>query len=519
MPLNEGSVCPDESGYEAKPLADHVENVINFCDFEGTGITHSVLSDNLQMRNCEISAWEVMRTLDDFDIDYGQNRAPDFFPNTEFKVVQHKPLINTTKPFEGCNQDVVCLCMDVSGSMLREERIIVMSEAVQLYILSFLRNGSAVGIVSFASYDSLHADMTEITSRSVRERLMSNVPTQAGGGTNIADGLNQCKKILQQYTQGNTRNTRILLHSDGQGNIGDAIQEIIDEGIILDTVLFDQGGYLADKAVETGGNQYLASDDFGQINLLRFYEETASRYCKKEEREAVVKSEQVVIKSGQSNYHGIAYFDATIGMNTKLVFKADVDVQVNVSAYLSATVTEDSRIKAVTITIEDLVDESINYTITKRNPNLDALVTVTITSAPVPGVEALQILHKVNSRTFEFGPSTQLISYIGVFQGFSPVSNLQVGVILEDPTGTLTDIPHSDDGTGMDAVPNDGFYTGALGSHNIIGQSDYSYYGLDIGISGEGVLPEQEYVGRIQKRCTQCNKLGTVSRSLTGKRF
>ena len=70
-----------------------------------------------------------------------------------------------------------------------------MSRQVQIYIETYLRDNTAVGIVSFRDVATVHAPMTVITSSAVRESLASAVPTTADGGTSIVAGLEKCQEV------------------------------------------------------------------------------------------------------------------------------------------------------------------------------------------------------------------------------------------------------------------------------------------------------------------------------------
>ncbi|XP_067930957.1 calcium-activated chloride channel regulator 4-like [Watersipora subatra] len=523
------------------------------------------------------SAWSVMLELEDFATDYGLARNADVLPNPEFRIVQKTTLstststttllpttttstttstttpvtststtsttstttpvtststtstTSTTTPSSStstttvapttdplvtpCAQDIVCLCLDVSGSMNTYDRITTMSEAVQLYIMSFLKDGTAVGIVSFSDFAYLHADMTEVTSNEVKEILRAAVPTQTISGTNIAAGIYECQRILTQYTGGDIRNTRILLHSDGQGRVDDSIEQIVSEGVILDTVLFGQGGFLTDRAEESGGQQYFASDERGGVGLLAFYKSTALRKCEAENEDALLNNDLILIVAGELTYQGRIYFDVTIGLNTKMVFKYDARVEISISTNLQVTISEDAISLTTIATIEGRLEQFLDYTITKKDPDTEVSVILTVTSSPVPGIQPIVVNNRLNSNNIEFSASSELIGYMGVFQGYSPVLQLAVFTILEDPSGSLTRIKYYDDGTGKDSVANDGIYTGFLPPHLIGGGSSGNFYGLSIDIQGEGLLPEPGVVGKRKKRCVGCNSLGNVTRS------
>ncbi|XP_067930952.1 calcium-activated chloride channel regulator 4-like [Watersipora subatra] len=510
-PQESCKAVPTEIPGAASLLAyEYFDEAVEFCSKDGK-TAHNLLSTNLQNKLCQSkSSWEVMLSLDDFVTDYGQNRSLEFSTEPTFRVAQVK------SASRACQQDVVCLCLDVSRSMRDNNRIVVMSEAVQLYIMSYMRNGSAVGIVSFNNTEILNADITELTSESVRASLITKVPTTARGRTNIGAGLTKCHQILSDYTGGDLKGTRILLHSDGQGEVGDSVERAVSEGIIIDTVLFDQGGFLSNGTELTGGLEYLASDGKGKTGLLAFYEATAMRSCDSEHKETLITNEQIVIPLGKSTHQGRAYFDRTIGRNSKISFQYDLDVSVELLGNLKTFVTDNVNLRTITILVESDIVGFIDYIITKANLTAPASVIVTVTSSSIPGVPSIEVSNKMNSRNIQFSATTELVTYAGLFQEFSPVLQLTVLGILEDPNGTLIYIPHNDDGTGSDSIPNDGFYTGHLGAHQISGVPGEKFYGLKLSISGEGIIPRPEVVGKRRKRCSNCDSLGNVTRSVTG---
>ena len=74
-------------------------------------------------------------------------------------------------------------------------KIGIMSDLAQSYILNYLRDGTAVSIVSFDSISHLLAPMTEITNSGVRANLAAKIPTKTFGGTGIGEGLDLCQQV------------------------------------------------------------------------------------------------------------------------------------------------------------------------------------------------------------------------------------------------------------------------------------------------------------------------------------
>jgi len=75
-----------------------------------------------------------------------------------------------------------------------------MATAVKTYISAFLPKGTYVGIVSFESVATKLQDITQIQDDSDRNRVISQVPTVADGGTSIGGGLQVCQQVRALYT-------------------------------------------------------------------------------------------------------------------------------------------------------------------------------------------------------------------------------------------------------------------------------------------------------------------------------
>ncbi|XP_067930947.1 calcium-activated chloride channel regulator 1-like [Watersipora subatra] len=534
---------------------EYFDNVVEFCDSrEDSDTPHNKLARNLQNKNCnERSVWDVMLAHPDFAFDCNTlNQCSVPPPQPLFRVVK-KPYTGVTvppttstqaisssssttaststtsttttattttaAPVQTCSQDIVCLCLDVSGSMGTANRIGTMADSASVYILTYLRNGTAVGIVSFESSADLLADMKEISSSADRSFLISALPRSASGGTNIEAGLNECQRILRNYAGARLAESRILLIGDGDGNVGSAIPSIKADGITIDTVLYGQGAKLVEIAEETGGTENFVSDVFSQQELRQFFTGSASRGCSVEQTDTIVQNEEFVIPAGEGSLESTVDLDETIGLDTKIVvdYNSDVNLTVETEKNLTTTITKDQRLQLIVATLQGEAGGYIKYTITKTSQTgSDVAVLVTVTSAPLPGVEPIVVSYKVGENYVAFDEDTQFIGYVGVFQGFSPVLNLSVNTLMNQPNGRLLSAKYVDDGSGKDSTPNDGVYTGFVPAHMIDGTGG-SYFGVDVNVTGEGLLPAPVEEAKSRgRRSTSYSSLGKFSRYSKG---
>ena len=137
--------------------------------------------------------------------------------------------------------------IDVSGSMDREDRLGLVKRSLRL-LVNELRPTDEVGIVIYGSQGSV---LLHPTGGGERDRIMSAIDSlQPGGSTYVEDGLRLAYDIASERVRPG-RITRVLLLSDGVGNVGRTgadsilkqIKSHVDEGVTLTTVGVGMGNY------------------------------------------------------------------------------------------------------------------------------------------------------------------------------------------------------------------------------------------------------------------------------------
>lgn len=160
---------------------------------------------------------------------------------------------------------VLVFCVDVSGSMDRENRLGLVKKA--LYeLLGSLRRDDYVGLVVYGSSGRvlLRPTTNHDSIRTAIERL------RAGGSTNAEEGLSLAYDLLSDGDE-DGRIRRVILCSDGVANVGrtgpDSILERIrreaSDGIELTTVGFGMGNYndvMMEQLADSGNGRYAYVD-------------------------------------------------------------------------------------------------------------------------------------------------------------------------------------------------------------------------------------------------------------------
>jgi Ca-activated chloride channel family protein len=195
---------------------------------------------------------------------------------------------------------LLIFCVDVSGSMDRENRLGLVKRALR-ELLGELRSDDRVGLVVYGSSGRVLMEPTRDLAEIERgiQRLSS------GGSTNAEEGLRLAYRMARDFRDefldddDDELITRIILCSDGVANVGntgpDSILESVrrsaDEGIELTTVGFGMGNYndtLMEQLADAGDGRYAYVDVLDEARRLFVTELTGTLYTVAREARAQV---------------------------------------------------------------------------------------------------------------------------------------------------------------------------------------------------------------------------------------
>ncbi len=172
---------------------------------------------------------------------------------------------------------VLVFCVDISGSMDRENRLGLVKKAL-FELLENLRRDDYVGLVVYGSSGRVLLKPT--TDHDEIRRAIDRL--QAGGATNAEEGLVLAYDLLSDGDK-DGRIRRVILCSDGVANVGRTgpnsilkrIRREAGDGIELTTVGFGMGNYndtLMEQLADTGNGRYAYVDELGEARRI-FVEE------------------------------------------------------------------------------------------------------------------------------------------------------------------------------------------------------------------------------------------------------
>ncbi len=165
--------------------------------------------------------------------------------------------------------------IDVSGSMAREDRLGLVKQSLRL-LVDELRSDDKVAIVTYGDRGSVLLEATEVRERG---RILQAIDSlQPGGSTYVEDGLKIAYKLAVDEVQSN-RITRVMVLSDGVGNVGNTghesllrqIQKHVDQGVTLTTVGFGMGNYndiLMEQLANDGDGSYYYVDTLSEARRI-----------------------------------------------------------------------------------------------------------------------------------------------------------------------------------------------------------------------------------------------------------
>ncbi len=137
-------------------------------------------------------------------------------PNTVYLEVNIAPPVINSDQHSSPPSDIIVV-LDSSGSMAGANKLTYAKAAVR-ELLAGMNQQDRFALITFANQATVHAQLTAVDADR-RERLNTTVNSiQAGGGTNMGEGLSAAVKLLNNKVIGRAR--KIIMLSDGHANQG-----------------------------------------------------------------------------------------------------------------------------------------------------------------------------------------------------------------------------------------------------------------------------------------------------------
>ncbi|XP_065265410.1 calcium-activated chloride channel regulator 1-like [Emys orbicularis] len=426
-------------------------SVVDFCDQS----THNEKATNLQNKMCNYkSTWEVIMNSPDFSNTSPINSASPPF-ETSFSLLQTK-------------DRVVCLVLDVSGSMGSYNRINRLYQAAEIFLLQIIEMDSWVGIVTFHSTAQITCNLRQIVSENVRQDLIKCLPTSAGGGAKICAGVRKGFEVIKQKYS-NLHGSEIVLLTNGEdSHMSTCLKEVEESGLIIHTIALGPSAApeLEQFSDMTGGLKFYATDTVDSNGLIDAFSGISSGSGTISEQSIQLEStaQSVAVKQWMD---GTVTVDSTVGKDTFFVVTWDRSTSPP-DIFLWDPKEKEYRTSNFTVSNLNLQTARLNIAGTaevgnwfyriQNNHTESQIISMIVTSRPASlAVPPVTVKAHMNKDTNNF-PNPMVI-YAEVSQGFLPVLHATVMATVEPQTGSAVELKLLDDGSGADITKNDGIYS------------------------------------------------------------
>ncbi|XP_067307117.1 calcium-activated chloride channel regulator 1-like isoform X1 [Pseudorasbora parva] len=436
----------NQTTYTSIMFSPSLDSVSTFCREK----EHNYEAPNLQNKKCGKAAWTVIFE-DSVDKDALRSLEPmkSSPPAPSFKVVQRM-------------HRVVCLVLDVSGSMEKDSRILRLQQAATYFLRNIIEDQASVGIVTFSTNANTLSPLITIDNESKRENLIGFLPKVADGWTNMCKGLNLGLEVLKK-DNGDVVGDEIIFLTDGEAtdDINNCVPAALKSGAIIHTIAL---GAKADKALremadKTGGKFITASDDILSNQLLNGF--SSLIIPTGDQTKDPVQLESQGIKTSDW-FNGTISVDQTIGTNTSFTITYEKGLpHISIrspsgSTYYQAQMRHDQSAKTVTLKVPGIAEPG-DWKYSIQSQALQSLTITATSQAARADVPPIIVKTRTNQ---QFSDGTKpIIVFAEVSQNYKAVINAEVWATLESDSGSTQILQLLDNGAGADAFKDDGVYS------------------------------------------------------------
>uniref|UniRef100_A0A8C8HG37 VWFA domain-containing protein n=1 Tax=Oncorhynchus tshawytscha TaxID=74940 RepID=A0A8C8HG37_ONCTS len=412
-------------------------SVKEFCTKE----THNTEAPNIQNRLCgNIGVEEVITSLS---------------VDASVAVVPTPPSILPTFTVVQCRQRVVCLVLDVSGSMAAGSRMLNLKQAATLFIQKIVEDQAYIGIVQFTATATIREPLTLIDGEASRDKLVGRLPLSAGGGTDICAGVK--------------KGDAIILLTDGESSIN-CQKRVNESGATVHTITLGPNANIDVKELSdiSGGKYHNAADGVDSNDLVDiFASHTTSDGNLTKYLNIICLFFQQLESTGLNMigwFNGSVSIDRTIGNKTSFLViyeRSPPDILVLspfTRTYDTSHFKHDAPAKTLTLDIEGTAETGKwKYSLLNKESTAQSM-SMTVTSRAVS--DAIPpVMVKTHMSQQSSNGSKPMLVYAEVNQKGVPVILADVMATLKSDSGDEYQLQLLDNGAGADAFRNDGIYS------------------------------------------------------------
>ncbi|XP_034635971.1 calcium-activated chloride channel regulator 1-like [Trachemys scripta elegans] len=354
------------------------------------------------------------------------------------------------------------------GKLPRYNRIKRLQQAAEIFLLQIIEMDSWVGIVTFESTAQITCNLQQIVNETVRQDLITYLPTKTDGGTNICAGVRKGFEVIKQKYS-NLSGSEIVLLTDGEDkNMSNCLTEVKNSGSIIHIVALGSNAAqeLEQFSDMTKGFKFYATDTVDSNGLIDAFSGISSGSGNISEQSIQLEStaQSVAVKQWMN---GTVTVDSTVGKDTFFVVTWDRSTSPP-DILLRDPKGKEYRTSNFTVSDLNLQTARLNIAGTaevgdwlhwiQNNHTESQVISMIVTSrAASLAVPPVTVKARMNKDTNNF-PNPMVI-YAEASQGSLPVLGATVMATVEQETGSAVELRLLDDGSGADIMKNDGIYS------------------------------------------------------------
>ncbi|XP_072546820.1 calcium-activated chloride channel regulator 1-like [Salminus brasiliensis] len=425
-----------------------LDSVKAFCSVE----EHNTEAPNMQNEKCDYKATHTVIFQESVDSDALNTLTPlqSSPPAPIFKLIQRQ-------------HRIVCLILDVSGSMQENERLLRLQQAATLFLSEIVEKGAHVGIVQFSTKADIVSPLTEADDKASRDSLIRKLPKTASGKTNMCTGLQLGFEVLRK-DDGSTNGDEVIFLTDGEATdkVEDCLQLAVNSGAIINTIAL---GPTASNVLKTMANLTDGKFILANQTLLSNQLVEAFSFFSMSDGDLTKQTIQLVStgKTTADWFNGTVPIDRTVGNSTTFTIiyeRSTPTVYIESPSgqvYNQAHITENTATKMITLNIPGTTEPGDwKYSFLNKPTNAQSITLTVMSRAAHEDVPPITVNAKTNQPTSD--GSKPMVVHADVRQKYLPVLGAKVMATLESDTGHSEHLYLLDNGAGADSFKDDGVY-------------------------------------------------------------
>nr|APU50752.1 epithelial chloride channel-like protein 137 [Saccoglossus kowalevskii] len=471
LPEEECLFFPDLEGQKATAsvmFAQYLDPVTSWChnNTDDPSGLHNREAPNRHNIMCNgRSTFEVILESDDFTGKKNLPLPPEDNVNTVpyFRLVQRR-------------ERRVVLVLDVSGSM-EGKPLTQLLQVCTNYIRNTIDDGSYLGVVKFEGIAETLVDLMLIDGPQIRETIIANLPTYAGGRTSIGGGVLKGIEVLSNFGNEDTTGGYIILVSDGEETSEPIIDDIWGDielaGVVIDTVAFSDKAdkKLESLATKTGGLSFFFSGNDDTTALYDAFTSTITKRPGESSNNLPIQLYSGVVKipSKAAKTDSVS-LDSALGKMTLFSFTwttNEVSVIMTSPDGIEISINDvdiykvDRALKMISIKIPEIAQSGKWTYVISNIHRSDEVVNVGVKSERKSmDVEPILLRSQLDSTLVDYSQGrAPVIIYAEVTRGYHAVVNASIIAFVDNTEGYTEQLRLLDNGAGSDITKNDGIYS------------------------------------------------------------